>query len=64
MKGKTVVITGGTSRIGEIAAERLAQMGDRIVATACAFLIDTASRPAKRHSARTNCAMLTPSFAD
>jgi NAD(P)-dependent dehydrogenase (short-subunit alcohol dehydrogenase family) len=27
MKGKTVVITGGTSGIGEIAAERLAQMG-------------------------------------
>jgi NAD(P)-dependent dehydrogenase (short-subunit alcohol dehydrogenase family) len=31
MKGKTVVITGGTSGIGEIAAERLAQMGARIV---------------------------------
>jgi short-subunit dehydrogenase len=31
MKGKTVVITGGTSGIGEIAAERLAQMGTRIV---------------------------------
>ena len=31
MKGKTVVITGGTSGIGEIAAERLAQMGSRIV---------------------------------
>jgi NADPH:quinone reductase-like Zn-dependent oxidoreductase len=30
-KGKTVVITGGTSGIGEIAAERLAQMGARIV---------------------------------
>jgi NAD(P)-dependent dehydrogenase (short-subunit alcohol dehydrogenase family) len=27
MKGKTVVITGGTSGIGEIAAERLAQSG-------------------------------------
>ena len=27
MKGKTVVITGGTSGIGEIAAERLAQRG-------------------------------------
>ena len=25
MKGKTVVITGGTSGIGEIAAERLAK---------------------------------------
>jgi NAD(P)-dependent dehydrogenase (short-subunit alcohol dehydrogenase family) len=31
MKGKTVVITGGTSGIGEIAAERLAQMGARII---------------------------------
>ncbi len=31
MKGKTVVITGGTSGIGEIAADRLAQMGARIV---------------------------------
>jgi retinol dehydrogenase 12 len=31
MKGKTVVITGGTSGIGEIAGERLAQMGARIV---------------------------------
>ncbi|MGA9486274.1 MAG: SDR family oxidoreductase [Methylocella sp.] len=31
MKGKTVVITGGTSGIGEIAAEQLAQMGARIV---------------------------------
>ncbi len=31
MKGKTVVITGATSGIGEIAAERLAQMGARIV---------------------------------
>jgi NAD(P)-dependent dehydrogenase (short-subunit alcohol dehydrogenase family) len=30
-QGKTVVITGGTSGIGEIAAERLAQMGARIV---------------------------------
>jgi NAD(P)-dependent dehydrogenase (short-subunit alcohol dehydrogenase family) len=31
MKGKTVVIIGGTSGIGEIAAEQLAQMGARIV---------------------------------
>ncbi len=31
MKGKTVVITGGTSGIGEIAADRLAQRGARIV---------------------------------
>ena len=31
MKGKTVVITGGTSGIGEITVEQLAQMGARIV---------------------------------
>ena len=31
MKGKTVVITGGTSGIGEVAAQALAQMGARIV---------------------------------
>jgi len=31
MNGKTVVVTGGTSGIGEIAAEELAQMGARIV---------------------------------
>jgi predicted Rossmann-fold nucleotide-binding protein len=31
MKGKTVVMTGGTSGIDEIAAERLAQLGARIV---------------------------------
>lgn len=31
MKGKTVVMTGGTSGLGEIAAERLAQSGARIV---------------------------------
>jgi NAD(P)-dependent dehydrogenase (short-subunit alcohol dehydrogenase family) len=34
MKGKTVVITGGSSGIGEIAAQRLAQMGARIVLVA------------------------------
>jgi NAD(P)-dependent dehydrogenase (short-subunit alcohol dehydrogenase family) len=31
MNGKTVVVTGGTSGIGEVAAEALAQMGARIV---------------------------------
>ncbi len=31
MKGKTVVITGGTSGIGRVAAETLAKMGARIV---------------------------------
>jgi len=34
MKGKTVVITGGTSGIGEVAAEVLAGMGARIVLVA------------------------------
>jgi len=34
MKGKTVVITGGTSGIGEVAAEALARMGARIVLVA------------------------------
>jgi NAD(P)-dependent dehydrogenase (short-subunit alcohol dehydrogenase family) len=34
MKGKTVVITGGTSGIGEVAAEELAQRGARIVLVA------------------------------
>ena len=34
MRGKTVVITGATSGIGEIAAETLAKMGARIVLVA------------------------------
>jgi len=34
MKGKTVVITGGTSGIGEVAAEELARLGARIVVIA------------------------------
>jgi len=34
MKGKTVVITGGTSGIGEVAAEALAKMGARVVLVA------------------------------
>jgi NAD(P)-dependent dehydrogenase (short-subunit alcohol dehydrogenase family) len=34
MKGKTVVIAGGTSGIGEVAAEALAQMGARVVLVA------------------------------
>src|SRR6516162_7672889 len=34
MRGKTVVITGGTSGIGEVAAERLAKMGAHIVLVA------------------------------
>jgi NAD(P)-dependent dehydrogenase (short-subunit alcohol dehydrogenase family) len=34
MQGKTVVITGGTSGVGEAAAEKLAQMGARIVLVA------------------------------
>jgi short-subunit dehydrogenase len=34
MKEKTVVVTGGTSGIGEVAAEKLAEMGARIVLVA------------------------------
>jgi short chain dehydrogenase len=34
MKGKTVVVTGGTSGIGEVAAVKLAEMGARIVLVA------------------------------
>jgi len=34
MKGKSVVITGGTSGIGEVAARTLAKMGARIVLVA------------------------------
>jgi NAD(P)-dependent dehydrogenase (short-subunit alcohol dehydrogenase family) len=34
MKGKTIVITGGTSGIGEVAAQALAQMGAHIVLVA------------------------------
>jgi NAD(P)-dependent dehydrogenase (short-subunit alcohol dehydrogenase family) len=34
MQGKTVVITGGTSGIGQVAAERLAAMGARVVLVA------------------------------
>ena len=34
MRGKTVVTTGGTSGIGEVAAEKLAKMGARIVLVA------------------------------
>ena len=34
MKGKTVVITGGTSGIGEVAAETLAKMGAGTISVA------------------------------
>ena len=34
MKGKTIVISGGTSGIGEVAARALAKMGARIVLVA------------------------------
>jgi len=34
MRGKTVVITGGTSGIGQVAAEKLAAMGARLVVVA------------------------------
>ena len=34
MQGKTAVITGGTSGIGEVAAKELARMGARIIVVA------------------------------
>ena len=34
MRGKTIVVTGATSGIGEVAAIRLAEQGARIVFTA------------------------------
>ena len=34
MQGKVVVITGGTSGIGEVSAEKLAALGARIVLVA------------------------------
>ncbi|MFZ1094237.1 MAG: SDR family NAD(P)-dependent oxidoreductase, partial [Xanthobacteraceae bacterium] len=34
MQGKTVVITGGTSGIGEVAAKELARMGARMIVIA------------------------------
>ena len=34
MKGKVIVITGATSGIGQVAAEKLAAMGARIVQVA------------------------------
>jgi NAD(P)-dependent dehydrogenase (short-subunit alcohol dehydrogenase family) len=42
MRGKTVVITGGTSGIGEVAAEVLAKKGARIV------LVRTGQDPRRR----------------
>jgi NAD(P)-dependent dehydrogenase (short-subunit alcohol dehydrogenase family) len=44
MRGKTVVITGGTSGIGEVVAEALAQMGARIVLIARSWSRDAQSR--------------------
>jgi short-subunit dehydrogenase len=34
MRGKTVVITGGTSGVGEVVAEKLAKRGARIILAA------------------------------
>jgi NAD(P)-dependent dehydrogenase (short-subunit alcohol dehydrogenase family) len=55
MRGKTVVITGGTSGIGEVAAETLAKMGAQFALNHMAYFVVTAglrehlsaSRPAR-----------------
>ena len=44
MQGKVVVITGGTSGIGQVAAERLAAMGARIV------LVARSQEPGRGHA--------------
>jgi NAD(P)-dependent dehydrogenase (short-subunit alcohol dehydrogenase family) len=51
MRGKTVVITGATSGIGEIAAQRLAKMGARIV-----FVARDKSRAESALSRLSSCA--------
>jgi NAD(P)-dependent dehydrogenase (short-subunit alcohol dehydrogenase family) len=60
MRGKTVVITGGTSGIGEVAAVTLARMGARIVLIA-------RTKPARTRPSRgfatTRLVSLTPYFS-
>jgi NAD(P)-dependent dehydrogenase (short-subunit alcohol dehydrogenase family) len=51
MRGKTVVITGGTSGIGEVAAIELAKMGARIVLVARDNARGNATLARLRHSA-------------
>jgi len=51
MRGKTVVITGGTSGIGEVAAIELAKMGARIVLIARDNARGNATLARLRHSA-------------
>ena len=51
MKGKTVVVTGGTSGIGEVAAIELAKMGARIVLVARDNARGKATLARLRHSA-------------
>jgi short-subunit dehydrogenase len=52
MRGKTVVITGGTSGIGEVAAEILAKKGARIVLVARDKTRGVATLVRLRNSAR------------
>src|ERR1700688_1495914 len=52
MQGKVVVITGGTSGIGEVAAQRLANMGARVVLVARDKIRGEASMTRLRSDAR------------
>jgi short-subunit dehydrogenase len=52
MKGKTVVITGGTSGIGEVAAKILAKKGAHIVLVARDKIRGHATLARLRNSAR------------
>ena len=58
MQGKTVVVTGATSGIGQVAALELAKMGARVVFTArdaargALTLRETEGRPIPRLSRR------------
>jgi hypothetical protein len=62
MRGKTVVITGGTSGIGEVAAIELAKMGARIVLVARDIARGNATLARLRHSAP--CIAHSVHFAD